>query len=286
MITFERIGIDKINIVEKMINSRDNIREYKLNFIDFYNSKNKLTQFFYRKNIFLIKSSEVYIGYLWADIIGIDSLKILDLYISKQYYHLLNNNFLLQFNKKKISYDCLETDESNELFSIISLKKIHTTNLYSLNTNNVIIRKRITDATFRQYILREDAAKRCDMQNTIFNSDDRVLLIPDDILLEEKQNFFINDLCMFIKVNGLEIGYGQIIFNRDVHTIVNFGIIEEYRNMGYGADLLLVLIQLAKVKGIEVVYIRVDCDNKQAVSLYESVGFTQIGNFGKWQFKI
>ncbi|MGL5152990.1 MAG: GNAT family N-acetyltransferase [Clostridium sp.] len=286
MITFERIGIDKISIVEKMINSRDNIKEYRLNFIDFYNSKNKLTQFFYRKNVFLIKASGIYIGYLWTDIPGIDSLKILDLFIDRQYYNLLNESFFLQFKKSRIYYECLETEENTKLFNIIDLKKINFTNLYSLNTNDVIIRKRITDATFRQYILGEDAPKRCDMQNIIFNSDERVLLIPDDILLEEKQSFFINDLCMFIKVNGFEIGYGQIIFNRGVHTIVNFGIIEEYRNRGYGADLLLVLIQLTRVKGIEVVYIRVDSNNKQAISLYESVGFNKLGTFGRWEFKI
>ena len=70
--------------------------------------------------------------------------------------------------------------------------------------------------------------------------------------------------------------------NRDINLIVNFGIVNGYRHEGYGKDLLIKLLDMAKGANIKDIYIRVDHNNFHAKKLYSSVGFKEIGDFCSW----
>ena len=70
-----------------------------------------------------------------------------------------------------------------------------------------------------------------------------------------------------------------------MYMIVNFGVIEEFRNNGYGYILINKLISLAVNKGITELYVRVEKNNFIAKSLYYKVGFSDVGNISTWQWK-
>ncbi|NRZ12843.1 GNAT family N-acetyltransferase [Clostridium beijerinckii] len=86
--------------------------------------------------------------------------------------------------------------------------------------------------------------------------------------------------------NGQVVGYGQIIFNRGFYTIVNLGILEEYRKHGYGELLVRYLIDLCYRNSIKTVYIRVEKNNLKALSLYTKIGFREYQSFISWYKKI
>ncbi|WP_443110822.1 GNAT family N-acetyltransferase [Caloramator sp. mosi_1] len=47
-------------------------------------------------------------------------------------------------------------------------------------------------------------------------------------------SYFLKDYCYVLYKNHMPIGYGQIIKDRSLYYLVNFGIIEEFRGMGFG----------------------------------------------------
>lgn len=284
MISFEKLTSNRIKQIQGLMKDEENKRDYRLNFIEFYNKKNKLIQYFYRKNMYLIKYDTNYIGYIWLDTQGFDYTKILDFFIQREYLTFLNGETLKSLGSAIICFETLEDENNIAILEKLEMKRTNTSKLFKLKVSDVIIKERKTVALFKQYELGEDAQLRCDLQNEIFNSKSRIPLCKEDIILEERQDYFIKELSLFIKVSDKEVGYGQIVYNRGVYTIVNFGLIEEYRNRGFGADLLLLLIQLANLRGIEEIFIRVDPKNTQAMELYKSVGFLEIGEYASWYY--
>lgn len=284
MISFEKLTSNRIREIYGLMEDEENKRDYRLDFMDFYNRKNKIMQYFYRKNMYLIKFDTNYIGYIWLDNHESDYTRVLDFFIQKEYLNFLNGETLKKLGGSIVYFETLEDDWNTKVFERLEMVKTSPSKLFKLKVSDVIVKDRITVASFREYVLEKDAELRCDLQNRIFNSESRVPLCIEDIILEEKQDYFIKELSVFITVLDKEIGYGQIIYNREVYTIVNFGLLEEYRNKGFGADLLLILIDIAKKRGIEEIFIRVVPKNTQAVELYKSVGFTEVGEYATWYY--
>jgi len=86
-----------------------------------------------------------------------------------------------------------------------------------------------------------------------------------DVRCEEDEEYYIKNFGVFIcKNNGQAVGYGQIILNRGLYTIVNIGILDEYRKQGYGEMLVNYLIELCYKNSIPIVYIRVEKNNYKA----------------------
>ena len=104
-------------------------------------------------------------------------------------------------------------------------------------------------------------------------------LLENDI----QQDYYIEDLSIFIKINNVAIGYGQIIYNRAMYTVVNFGIIKEFRNFGFGKILLNSLIDKAKDMNIDELFIRVEETNYSALKLYNWIGFTPKSIINRWE---
>ena len=84
-------------------------------------------------------------------------------------------------------------------------------------------------------------------------------------------------------INNSYIGYGQIIFNREMFTIVNFGIVNDFRGIGLGKLLLHEIILYAKKSGIKNLAIRVDCTNINAINLYKWIGFKEKYKIVIWE---
>ena len=138
---------------------------------------------------------------------------------------------------------------------------------FEVNDNNI---------SFRQFIKGKDDKKRCDIQNEVFYDPDRIPLTPRDIAYEYSKSFFIDDMALFITINGKEIGYGQILILDGNYTIANLGVLKKYQGKGYGKKLLAKFLNLAKEKGLTEVSIRVKESNKIAYNMYKSFGFKEV----------
>ena len=129
--------------------------------------------------------------------------------------------------------------------------------------------------SIRPYIDGEDEGIRCIIQNMIFQSKSREMLTVDDIFTDTFQDYYIKDMSYFICINDIPIGFGQIIFSEDIYTLVNFGIIPEFRGHKLSKVLLNEIILSCKEKGIKLITLKVDTKNEQAISLYSKAGFNK-----------
>jgi ribosomal protein S18 acetylase RimI-like enzyme len=136
---------------------------------------------------------------------------------------------------------------------------------------------------FRHFKEGEDEQLRCTIQNSVFAAEDRVPLVPEDISFEEYEDYYIKNFGVFIyNNNGQAIGYGQIILNRGLYTMVNIGVINNYRRQGYGELLVKYLVEFCYNNSIKNIYIRVERKNTKALSLYNKVGFRECKSIFTW----
>lgn len=143
------------------------------------------------------------------------------------------------------------------------------------------------DIIFRHFIEGEDEELRCKIQNSVFYDENRIPLSLSDITDEEYEDYYINNFGVFIcKNDGQAIGYGQVIYSDGAYTVVNLGILEQYRHKGYGELLLKYLIELCDKNSIKYVYIKVERENINALSLYKKVGFKEDNPIVSWYKKI
>ena len=68
-----------------------------------------------------------------------------------------------------------------------------------------------------------------------------------------------------------------------MYTIVNFGIIKDFRGIGLGKLLLNDIILYAKKSGIKELAIRVDSNNTAAINLYKWIGFKESYKIVVWE---
>lgn len=167
---------------------------------------------------------------------------------------------------------------------IKGLKKEILLNMEATTFGNIY---RKEDIIFKHFIEGEDEELRCKIQNSVFYDKNRIPLSTNDITDEEYEDYYINNFGVFIcKNDGQAIGYGQVIYSNGAYTIVNLGIIEPYRHKGYGELLLKYLIELCSKNSIKYVYIKVERENANALSLYKKVGFKEDNPIVTWYKKI
>ena len=86
-------------------------------------------------------------------------------------------------------------------------------------------------------------------------------------------------------LNNEYIGYGQIIFNRNMYTVVNFGIVKKFRGKRLSKIFLHQIMKEAVIYGIDELYIRVDSANYTAIDLYKGIGFKEVNKILTWERK-
>ena len=258
MMVIEKLSSKNTEEFKKLLYEARNKTPYRLNFYKYYDNQSFIVKYFVKKYVKLIK------------------------YKNEEYIHFFNEKVLLIFKSSLVIYEGYEDAYTRYLINTMKMNKIRVTNLMKLNIKDFNPKRRVTNATFSLCEAGKDDELRCKLQNEIFNEDNRTPLTVDDIKYDIKQEYYLKDLCVFIKVKNKIIGYGQIIYNRDINLIVNFGIVNGYRNEGYGKDLLIKLLDMAKGANIKDIYIRVDHNNFHAKKLYSSVGFKEIGDFCSW----
>lgn len=293
----EKLTLHNMDIFKEIYSRNFEEANYNKDFFKSYDSQNFLIKFLYRKSIRLIKVNEIYIGYIWYESSSSQYTKVWALYIDFKYMGLLNKNILSLFNNYLLSYEALDTLQNSIVLESLGFTKKKYTLLLKLNLKTYEDKKDeyIKEVEFKlrlnntiNFYTRifdpgKDEILRCDIQNDIFEQLNRLPLTTEDIYADMAQDYYINELCILAILNNEYIGYGQIIYNRSMFTIVNFGIVSKYRGLGFGNLFLNEMIEYAKKYGIENLYIRVDSDNIKAINLYRKIGFLDENKVLVWE---
>lgn len=267
------------------------VKNYDRDFFKLYDEQNFVVKFLFKRFLRLFVYNNTVIGFMWYETPIDINVRIWALYIDDKYIDLLNDNILSSFNTSTLSYEAVDSNKNNYMLNKLGFRRVRPTVFMDLEIDNYqkiinypvyINNLNSSVITFKTFKLGADEKLRCNIQNDIFSDWNRIPLTIDDVYNDINQDYYINDLAIFIAVNNTIIGYGQIVFSRDVHTVVNFGIINEYRGHGYAKLLLDKLINSSKERFIKKLYIRVDEGNLKARNLYEWAGFKEKYMISRW----
>lgn len=284
MITIEKLSLFNIDNYRKLYNSKYRSYVCDKDFFEIYDNESFIVKYLLRKQVRLFKYDSIYIGYIWYDESKTPKVNnVYCIYILDEYIDLLNESVLDFIRCCKLKYDMEENEKIKELMNKLGFEISSNISLMKLKYKPAEIELEINDELeFKHFIANCDEELRCRVQNNIFYSENRTPLNVDDIFEEEGQDYYINDFSVFLRTKDDYIGYGQIILSNGLYTVVNFGIIEEYRCQGYGQVLLNYLIELCRINSIDDIYIRVEKDNYKAVSLYKKAGFRECVSYDTW----
>ena len=310
MVFLERLSSNNFENFKTLNLERFSKENYDKNFFEYYENEKFFFKIFLKKFVKLFTYNKTVIGYIWYEVPVDIPVRVWSLYVKQEYLDLLSPNILNSFNNTVLSYETCDDTCNNKMLSKLGFKKVKPSILMSINlknynkeqqTNNLIcslkdnndLLKKINmlynsninevKISIEKVVLKKDEELRCKLQNSIFSASTRVPLEIEDIKNDIEQDYYIEDLSLFLKVNDVAIGYGQIIYNRDMYTVVNFGIIKEFRNYGFGKVLLNNLIQKAKNMNINELFIRVEETNYGALKLYNWIGFTPKSIINRWE---
>lgn len=306
MVMLERLSLNNMNIFKELYNKNFEEASYNKDFFRCYEEQNFLIKYIYRKFIRLIKVDNNYIGYIWYEGGYGQYIKIWALYIDVDFKDLINYSTLSYFDKNILCYEEFDSLITNILLNKLGFSKENYTLLLKMNITNYnynVLQMQLenekqnslkynmnidnyADVSIRNLNIGKDEILRCNIQNDIFAQLDRKPLNVDDIYADMTQDYFIQDLCFLGIHNNDYIGYGQIIFNRNMYTIVNFGIVAKYRGKGLSKIFLSKIVDAAKNYGIEELFIRVDSTNLKAINLYKWIGFKEVNKILVWERKV
>lgn len=84
-------------------------------------------------------------------------------------------------------------------------------------------------------------------------------------------------LCRVAEVDGAVVAYGVVAMGAGEAHILNLCVRDDLRGRGVGRQMLELLLERARQAGMAEVFLEVRPSNRLAISLYESVGFVQVG---------
>lgn len=310
MVLLERLSSNNFENFKTLNLERFSKESYDKNFFEYYENEKFFLKIFLKKFVKLFIYNKKVIGYIWYEVPVEIPVRVWSLYVKPEYLNLLSPNILNSFNNSVLSYETCDDETNNEMLSKLGFKKVKPSILMSMNLKNYTKAQQTDKLLFslkdnsyllekinilyncnidnikislEKVVLNKDEELRCKLQNSIFSASTRIPLEIEDIENDIQQDYYIEDLSIFIKINTVAIGYGQIIYNRDMYTVVNFGIIKEFRNFGFGKILLNSLIDKAKDMNIDELFIRVEETNYSALKLYNWIGFTPKSIINRWE---
>jgi len=267
METSKTIGFD-LNTMR--ILSKEAIESNPLNedFESVYKNAGFLRRYILKSNLEVFCFNDK-LGFIWKENIKENYVNIRGLYFQEGFIHLPESIF--DTNK----FYTFETTESYQNVNMLSKMGFY------ISEKSIVLHKKLEtvfesdlqNISFHKINSMEDMKIRTEIQNSIFKEQNRIDLNIVDIACDMKQKYYIKDLSIIMKYKKIPVAYGQVIFFNNQYLVVNFGVVDKYRNKGYGRALLNKLISICKEKKIQDLYIRVSEENIPAANLYYSLGF-------------
>lgn len=257
-----------------------------IDFFDTYNNLSLIKRFYKRNYIFALKNNSYVCGGIWITKISPDIYKISFLALNPLGHteDAISVLFSLLRNGKKYIYNCNSTNKNTAALTKIGFTKASSEYVLAIELDKFVPKIYKSDELKTEIVSEIKGQQiRCDLQNQIFISKARVPLTIDDIYYDESTTSFIEDGCILLKFKDKYIGYGQIIKDNSHATIVNFGIVKDYRNNGHGMYLLNCLIHIVKSHNFKKIFIKADINNLPALALYKKIGFQTVSLEDKWE---
>lgn len=284
----EYLTVKKLQHFKILNDNRKIFNSMNQDFFAYYNDKNPLQKYVLRRQVYLLRFNNDYIGYLWITKYNKNNYFINSFNIQDEKHRLKGGYELIKVLKsnKVVNYEC----EKNN-FNFILLEKLgfkHEEGTIELFKDIYRYEENSTSGniSFETLDIGKQEGIRRDLQNKIFMNNSRDPLTLKDIYYDEEQDYYWKEGSIFIKNNGEYVGYGQIIKDDQIPTIVNFGIIDEYRHRGFGRILLKHLLNLLFQKGYTKAKIKVHTGNITALNLYISTGFKQAREYYRWNLML
>lgn len=86
-----------------------------------------------------------------------------------------------------------------------------------------------------------------------------------------------NTVFVAAKHEGKVIGYGAVMCVLDEGNLVSIIVSKEYRRMKIAREILDILYDLSRERGVTKIFLEVRASNEAAINLYESEGFVKTG---------
>ncbi len=84
-------------------------------------------------------------------------------------------------------------------------------------------------------------------------------------------------LCRVAELDGAVVAYGIVAMGAGEAHILNLCVRDDLRSRGVGRQMLGLLLERARQAGMAEIFLEVRPSNRLAISLYQSVGFVQVG---------
>lgn len=84
-------------------------------------------------------------------------------------------------------------------------------------------------------------------------------------------------LYLVVKVQGVIVGYCGLLQSFEEADITNVAVHPEWRGRGIAYQMLQILMEQGKTRGIERYTLEVRVSNASAIHVYEKLGFTSVG---------
>ncbi|MDO5516684.1 MAG: GNAT family N-acetyltransferase [Clostridium sp.] len=287
MVSIEKLSLFNIDKFREMYEEEEDSYLCDKGFFDIYDDESFLIKYIIRRQVKLFKLNNQYAGYVWHEypensvyctIYGIN--------FKDEYLEYLTSDMLNTLKFNSIKLDIIQNNKNEVMMHNLGFEILYKSIVMNLDLNKTHIEEFQVpdDIEFKHFTRNKDENLRCKVQNSIFRDKNRVPLKINDIFEEENEDYFIDEFCVFLCNSDKQVlGYGQIISTKNQYTIVNFGILEEFRMHGYGEILLRYLIELCRVNSIYDIYIRVEEGNYKALQLYSKVGFTKCDCCVTWK---
>lgn len=284
MVFLEKLSFFNIEHFRKLYNKSEDAGITEKNFFEIYDEESFIIKYIIRKQIKLFKVKNEYVGYIWYEYPSNRGFSnIYDIYLKDEYIDLMNSKILSLFNINAFKFDMIASSKASYIMKKLNFDINSKHLLMKLNTKNQIDEIHQNKCIFRHFKEGQDEKLRCAIQNSVFNDKNRIPLSVDDIYREEEEYYYLKNFGVFVYDNNRQIaGYGQVILNEDLYTIVNIGILAQHRKKGYGEMLVRYLINLCYNNSIKEVYIKVEKNNEKALSLYNKIGFKEYEAFVSW----
>lgn len=238
------------------------------------------------RRVKLLKQSDECVGYIWISRYERNSFIINSMYSIEEdmenRYSLLIDSLKV---KSKLLYSCEKNNTNYDILSSLGFKQKEGTYEMSAKVDSYKDFEICSDVSIEQFENGKHEEIRCKIQNEVFKNDSRIPLTKDDIYYDEVQSYYFEKGSILLKKNDNYIGYGQIIFSEKIPTIVNVGLLKDFRNKGYGRILMLYLLKILDEHGFKEVRLRVSTDNYAALKLYKSFGFRVNNESHMWEYK-
>ncbi|SHJ41340.1 Acetyltransferase (GNAT) family protein [Hathewaya proteolytica DSM 3090] len=288
MVDFEFLNNFNINYIECNSCKSKIFNPLNKDFISSYYGKRLIGRLSIRSKCLLLKHRDKIFGYIWVSSFKDKICFVQELYIQDDTpigsIGAIGNIFSPY---SLINYTSIRKPKTNLYLESLGFSKKRSVLKMSMNRAflKYNMEKLPCESSVKYYKEGEDEEIRCKVQNEIFRTANRKELNVNDIYMDERQAYYINKGALFLKIGNEIVGYSQLISNEGFITIVNFGIIPQYREKGYGKILLKEIINLSIILFPTEKTIKIDVfeNNYKAISLYKKFGFFEECIVDSWE---